>query len=113
MHDSGRYDENPYCLYDLGRLHFAVHVRMGDRHSFTDKHPDYLKRLEEVMSTISHEVTRKGQPEPLFHVFSETAKPCPSEKTGAFSEFPAWPVAIDQVRKYFFFGAGVRYALNW
>ncbi|CAM9391908.1 unnamed protein product, partial [Scytosiphon promiscuus] len=84
-------------MYDPSRLHFAVHVRMGDRHRFADKHPDYVKRLEDVMSTISHEVTQKGLPEPLFHVFSETVDPCPSETTGVFGEFRAWPVVDDQV----------------
>lgn len=98
MHgDFGRYDENPNCLYDSDRLHFAVHLRMGDRHRFTDRHPEYMEFLEDVMSRISQEVTRKGLPEPLFHVFSETVEPCPSEKTGAFAEFPAWPVTADQV----------------
>ncbi|CAM9392060.1 unnamed protein product [Scytosiphon promiscuus] len=91
------YDGNPRCLFDPSRLHFAVHVRMGDRHRFADKHPEYVNLLEDVMSTISHEVTQKGLLEPLFHVFSETVNPCPSEKTGVFGEFPAWPVTADQV----------------
>lgn len=100
-----RHDENPHCRYESSRLHFAIHVRMGDRHRFADEHPDYVKRLEEVMSTISQEVTRKGLPEPLFHIFSETVDSCPSEKTGVFGEFPAWPVTSDQVAVYLFFGA--------
>lgn len=84
-------------MYDQGRLHFAVHVRMGDRKSFTDNHPDYLERLEDVMSIISQEVAGKGLAEPLFHVFSETVEPCPSENTGSFDEFPSWHVTADQV----------------
>lgn len=74
-----------------------MHVRMGDRHKFTDMHPEYFERLEGVMSTISLEVIRRGLAEPLFHVFSETIMPCPSEKTGLFDEFPTWPVAADEV----------------
>lgn len=57
------------------------------------------------MSVISEEVTRIGLPEPLFHVFSETVEPCPSETTGAFDEFPAWPVTADQVTAWFRVGA--------
>lgn len=75
-----------------------MHVRMGDRHEFTDAHPEYFERLGEVMSTITQEVTRKGLAEPLFHIFSETVMPCPSETTGLFEEFPTWPVEVDQVR---------------
>ncbi|CAM9392138.1 unnamed protein product [Scytosiphon promiscuus] len=91
------YDETPHCRYDPNRLHFAMHVRMGDRHKFTDMHPEYFERLEEVMSTVSQEVTRRGLAEPMFHIFSETVMPCPSEKKGLFHEFPTWPVAADEV----------------
>lgn len=95
--DTGRYDEKPHCRYDSNRLNFAIHVRMGDRHKFTDMHTDYFDRLEEVMSTISKEVTLKGLAKPLFHLFSETVKSCPSEETGIFEEFPSWPVVNDEV----------------
>lgn len=74
-----------------------MHVRMGDRHKFTDMHPEYFEHLEEVMSTISQEVTRKGLAQPLFHIFSETVMTCPWDDTGLFDEFPTWPVATDEV----------------
>ncbi|CAN0194489.1 unnamed protein product, partial [Scytosiphon promiscuus] len=49
------------------------------------------------MATVSQQVELKGLATPLFHVFTETFLPCPSEQTGLFNEFPAWPVAADQV----------------
>lgn len=85
-------------MYDAGRLHFAIHVRLGDRSEFAQKNPQYFQRLEGVMATISQQVELQGLAAPLFHVFTETFLPCPSEQTGLFKEFPAWPVAADQVR---------------
>lgn len=92
-----RYDENPNCLFDEGREHFAVHVRMGDRRAFYDGNPEYFVLLETMMDTITEELRWKGSSDPLFHVFSETLIPCPSEATGLFEEFPTWPVKLDQV----------------
>ncbi|CAN0180876.1 unnamed protein product [Scytosiphon promiscuus] len=97
QHPRQWYDESPHCRYDGSRLHFAMHVRMGDRRKFTDMHADYFGFLEELMSAISREVIQKGLAEPLFHVFSETVAQCPSEETGFFEEFPTWPVAANEV----------------
>lgn len=92
-----RYDENPNCAYSQGRLHFAVHVRMGDRREFQAVNVEYFELLEVIMNTISVEVLSRGLQTPLFHVFSETLVPCPSKETGLFDEFPTWPVGVDQV----------------
>ncbi|CAM9177227.1 unnamed protein product, partial [Hapterophycus canaliculatus] len=97
QHPRPWYDDHPYCLFDEGREHFAVHVRMGDRRAFYDGNPEYFALLETIMSTITEELRNKGLRDPLFHVFSETLIPCPSEATGLFEEFPAWPVELDQV----------------
>ena len=53
---------------------------------------EYFRFLETFMDTVSKEVVRKGLQPALFHVFSETRIPCPSEDTGLFDEFPSWPV---------------------
>lgn len=72
---------------------------MGDRREFQDGNEEYFQLLELIMTTMSVEVVDKGLQKPLFHVFSETLVPCPSENTGLFDEFPTWPVGVDQVRK--------------
>lgn len=87
-----RYDGNPECAYDPARLNFAIHVRMGDRPIQGEEGLDYFHLLELFMDTVSKEVVRKGLEPPLFHVFSETLIPCPSQDTGLFHEFPTWPV---------------------
>lgn len=95
---SCRYDEHPHCEYEEGRLHFAVHIRMGDRRGIVGEAPEYVEKVERIMSIMSEGVTGKGLNPPLFHVFSETGSPCPSESTGLFAEFPSWPVELHQVR---------------
>lgn len=71
---------------------------MGDRREFLDEGEDgYFQLLETFMGTISEGVTKRGLPAPVFHIFSETLKPCPSETTGVFDEFPTWPVELNQV----------------
>ena len=67
---------------------------MGDRrHYFRHEESEqYFILLELFMDTVSKEVVRKGLDPPVFHVFSETLVPCPSEDTGIFDEFPSWPV---------------------
>ncbi|CAM9440698.1 unnamed protein product, partial [Ectocarpus fasciculatus] len=64
---------------------------------FAEKHPEYFQRLEDVMFTISHHVELKALATPVFHIFSETFSPCPSNDTGTFDEFPTWPVEADQL----------------
>ena len=94
---SFRYDEHPHCEYEEGRLHFAVHIRMGDRRGISDKAPHYLEKVERIMAKMSQAVENKGLQSPMFHVFSETTTPCPPRETGIFDEFPSWPVVLDQV----------------
>lgn len=106
-----RYDENPKCSFDKDRLHFAVHVRMGDRREFQDGNAEYFRMLELIMATISAEVVGRGLSAPLFHVFSETVLPCPSGEAGLFEEFPTWPVGVDKVRLFVKFG-GCFFACN-
>lgn len=65
---------------------------MGDRRDILGESKEYFVLLELFMDTVSEEVVRKGLDPPLFHVFSETLMPCPSEDTGLFEEFPTWPV---------------------
>lgn len=50
------------------------------------------------MDTVTAAVEEKGQPAPMFHIYSETIDPCPAQDTGTFPEFPGWPVELDQVR---------------
>lgn len=57
----------------------------------------YIELLENFMDTVSAVVVEQGQEAPTFHIFSETQEPCPPTETGAFLEFPAWPVERDQV----------------
>ena len=94
-----RYDEEPTCAFTGDRLHFAAHVRMGDRRAFQQSGANYFELLESIMGTVTAEVVAKGLPEPMFHVFSETVVPCPSGLGGTFEEFPVWPVGVDKVRK--------------
>ena len=93
-----RYDEHPKCDFTEGRLHFAAHVRMGDRRAFQPADREYFERLENIMDKISVEVVSKGLPEPMFHVFSETEVPCPSGQPSAFDEFPMWHISAEEVR---------------
>ena len=72
---------------------------MGDRRALYDGSVEYFKRVERIVDQISEGVANKGLSPPLFHVFSETVAPCPSEDTGLFDEFPSWPLHQDQVRK--------------
>lgn len=70
---------------------------MGDRRGIQEDNLDYFELLESFMDTVSREVVGLGQASPLFHVFSETLKPCPSADTGRFDEFPTWPLDLAQV----------------
>lgn len=93
-----RYSDDPeQCLYDEGRLHFALHVRLGDRISAAARNPHYIDHLEALMELISLAVARKGLSPPLFHVFTQTFMPCPSQDSALFDEFPSWPMENDQV----------------
>lgn len=89
----------PRCPYDSSHLSFAIHIRLGDRgsgqHAITE---EYRKRLDAFMYTVTKAVEAEGQPPPLFHIFSQTDEPCPSEETGAFAEFPKWPLDSKEVR---------------
>jgi len=82
-------------------LNFAIHIRLGDRitvqQGFESSYEGYIKAF---MDTVAASVTRRGLGTPLFHVFSETSLPCPSEENGTFPEFPTWPVDTYQVRCY-------------
>ena len=49
------------------------------------------------MDIITKEVVSQGQVPPLFHIFSQTKEECPSEETGAFAEFPKWPLDPEEV----------------
>ncbi|CAM9532516.1 unnamed protein product, partial [Laminaria digitata] len=91
------YDENPDCAFVSTRLNVAMHVRMGDRRAFQDGSLDYFGHLEVFMDKVRQEVVGMGLETPLFHIFSETLVPCPSEETGLFDEFPIWPVKLDQI----------------
>lgn len=51
------------------------------------------------MFAVSEAVKAEGQLPPVFHIFSETVEPCPSEETGVFDEFPDWPLEADEVRR--------------
>lgn len=71
---------------------------MGDRRLLAGTNDRYFGMLEALMGSITDSVLRRKLAPPLFHVFSETLQPCPSEVTGAFGEFPNWPVELTQVR---------------
>eukprot|EP00752_Nemacystus_decipiens_P015660 g13975.t1 len=98
-HPRPRYSEKPKCGFGPDRLHFAVHVRLGDRREFQDADEEYFQRLQLIMDTVTAEVVRRELRAPLFHVFSETLAPCPSEETGLFDEFPTWPVRMEQIQE--------------
>lgn len=94
-----RYDHEPHCRYNHNKLNFAVHVRLGDRVQFlTDTESVYLEYLERFMDHVTESVVLRGLDPPMFHIFSETANPCPSTVNGTFAEFPSWPVEMEQVR---------------
>lgn len=79
-------------------LNFAIHVRLGDRAAKLNKSiDDYLGYLNVFMYILTAAVTDRGLDQPIFHVFSETALPCPSEENRTFPEFPLWPVEEYQV----------------
>ena len=65
---------------------------MGDRRAILGDRLEYFSYLEKFMDTVSKEVIGRGLQPPLFHIFSETLVPCPSEDAGIFDEFPTWPV---------------------
>lgn len=69
---------------------------MGDRREYQDGSLEYLLLLDAFMDSFSRQVVEMGLETPLFHIFSETLLPCPSED-GFFDEFPTWPVKLDQV----------------
>lgn len=72
-------------------------MRTGDRRDFQEIDEDYFERLEQFMIAVTEAVSTKGLVPPVFHVFSETLSPCPSEETQIFDEFPTWPVDSTQV----------------
>lgn len=72
---------------------------MGDRRMFQSGTLEYLKMMERIMNHISEAVAEKGLEPPMFHVFSETVRRCPSEEAGLFEEFPTWPVSPEEVRR--------------
>lgn len=81
-------------------MSFAIHIRLGDRgkgpHAITR---EYRRRLDKLIFAVSEAVKAEGQLPPMFHIFSETVEPCPSEETGVFDEFPEWPLEADEVRR--------------
>ncbi|CAN0162597.1 unnamed protein product [Ectocarpus fasciculatus] len=91
------YDENPRCHFEDNRFNFAVHIRMGDRRAYYDGNPQYFRNVELITETVTDEFRRRGLPEPMFHLFSETLNPCPSAVTGLFDEFPTWPIELEQI----------------
>lgn len=64
-----------------------------------EDHGTYVRLLEEFIEVVTNRVVDKTRNKPVFHIFSETALPCPSLHNGTFAEFPFWPVEIDQVFK--------------
>lgn len=100
-----RFDPQPACLFDAALLNFALHVRMGDRRLIQAAPDSYFDMLEDLMGNITDSVLKRRLAPPLFHVFTETLRPCPSEETGVFDEFPTWPVELSQVRRTTFFTA--------
>lgn len=77
---------------------------MGDRRDIEPVTPQYFLLLEDFMRALTEEVEAKGHPAPMFHVFSESLYPCPSQENGTFNEFPPWPVERDQVSRVASFG---------
>ena len=94
-----RYKEDLDCGFDPTRLNVAVHMRLGDVLLPFEILSKYLSAMEEMMDAITEVVMEKGLKPPLFHVFSETIKPCPSLETKSFDEFPTWPIESQQVKK--------------
>ena len=81
-------------------MNFAMHIRMGDRAMYIGNNSsDYFGYLEAFIDTVTRVVHEDmGKQVPLFHIFSETKEPCPNSITGAFEEFPQWPVERHQVK---------------
>ncbi|CAN0029784.1 unnamed protein product [Scytosiphon promiscuus] len=91
------------CKFEFSQTNIAIHVRLGDRDGHqgagrpNKHHGNYFDKLEDFMDTVSAGILRQGEAPPVFHIFSETAQPCPSKTTGAFDEFLRWPVETDQI----------------
>lgn len=106
---SDRFDASQQCGFDNTRLNFGIHIRMGDRRQFVSTDLEYFRLLDAFMNTVTAQVQALGLPPPIFHVFSETSRPCPSRDTGVFEEFSAWPpVEWSQVRQGIERGGGLR-----
>lgn len=76
-------------------------MRLGDRKdqqgdSLSSFPGDYFALLEAFMDTVTSAVVTRGHERPVFHIFSETHLPCPSDD-GSFPEFPDWPVEMGEV----------------
>lgn len=89
------------CEFSPSRLDIALHVRGGDREQ-SSRHAKtlYFELLEGFMETVTAAASRQEQPQPMFHVFSEVALPCPSTEDGCFPEFFRWPIEQHQVRRF-------------
>ena len=74
-------------------------MRQGDIRLPFEILSKYLSALEELMDTVTEVVEEKGLEPPLFHIFSETIKPCPSLETKSFDEFPTWAIESHEVKK--------------
>ena len=74
-------------------------MRLGDVLLPFESLSKYLTAIEEMMGVMTEVVEEKGLEPPLFHIFSETIKPCPSLETNSFDEFPAWAIEPQQVKK--------------
>ncbi|CAN0175538.1 unnamed protein product [Scytosiphon promiscuus] len=95
------------CGFGPSRTNIAIHLRLGDRDGhqvhadsapdMTSIHDDYYDKLEEFMDRVSAAAVRQGEAPPVFHIFSETAEPCPTAETAAFDEFLRWPVEANQI----------------
>lgn len=95
MQDDGPVD----CGFDPSRSNIAIHIRLGERRQVLQPGPEYYAMLDLFMHTVTTAVEEQGHNAPMFHVFSETAEPCPDSGTGVFDEFSAWlPVEEEQVR---------------
>ncbi|CAM9998318.1 unnamed protein product [Ascophyllum nodosum] len=89
------------CGFDPTRLNVAVHMRLGDVLLPFESLSKYLTAIQEMMGVMTEVVEEKGLEPPLFHIFSETIKPCPSLETNSFDEFPAWAIEPQQVQECF------------
>ena len=74
-------------------------MRLGDVLPPFEILSKYLSAVEELMDTVTEVVKEKALEPPLFHIFSETIKPCPSLETNSFDEFPTWAIESHQVKK--------------